>query len=150
MEFHNLGLDRGSNGLDTGRYDAIKMIKRDSFNGLGPFSDNRTIEVNKPLFFLAQKPNNMGEFKTPTLRNIANTAPYMHDGRFTDLREVILFYSELNQTPALGHREESLQPLGLTEDETADLISFLKTLTGEKLPPDLLEKPSNNKGIKSP
>ena len=144
LEFHNIGLDRGGNGLDTGRYDAVKKIKRDPFNGLGSFSDERAIEANKPLFFLAQKPNNLGEFKTPTLRNIANTSPYMHDGRFANLRDLIRFYSELDQTPALGHREETLQPLGLSEDEINDLISFLETLTGESLPTSLLKNPAKN------
>jgi cytochrome c peroxidase len=143
LEFHNIGLDRGVIGLDTGRFDAVKKVKRDPFNGLGAFSDSKSMEANKSLFFLAQKPNNLGEFKTPTLRNIARTAPYMHDGRFETLRDVIHFYSELDQTPALGHREETLQPLALTEEETDDLIEFLESLTGKPLDPRLLTKPSS-------
>jgi len=143
LEFHNIGLDRGVIGLDTGRFDAVKKVKRDPFNGLGAFSDDKSIEANKSLFFLAQKPNNLGEFKTPTLRNISRTAPYMHDGRFETLRDVIHFYSELDQTPALGHREETLQPLALTEEETNDLIEFLKSLTGKPLDPSLFSKPSS-------
>ena len=143
LEFHNIGLDRGVIGLDTGRFEAVKKVKRDPFNGLGAFSDDRSIESNKSLFFLAQKPNNLGEFKTPTLRNIARTGPYMHDGRFETLQDVVHFYSELDQTPALGHREETLQPLALTEDETNDLIEFLKSLTGKPLDPSLLSKPSS-------
>ena len=143
FEFHNIGLDRGNIGLDTGRFDAVKTVKRDPFNGFGPFSDDRSIEANKSLFFLAQKPNNLGEFKTPTLRNVAQTAPFMHDGRFATLRDVIQFYSELDQTPALGHREETLIPLALTEEETNDLLEFLKSLTGEPLDPKYLVKPSS-------
>ena len=141
LEFHNIGLDRGVIGLDTGRFDAVQKVKRDPFNGLGAFSDDRSIDTNKSLFFLAQKPNNLGEFKTPTLRNIARTAPYMHDGRFETLKDVVQFYSELDQTPALGHREETLQPLSLTKEETNDLIEFLKSLTGKPLDPSLFAKP---------
>ena len=144
LEFHNIGLDRGENGLDTGRFEAIKKVKRDPFNGLGSYSDERSIEQNKSLFYLAQKPNNLGEFKTPTLRNVANTAPYMHDGRFASLREVIRFYSLLNQTPALGHREETLQPLDLSESEIEDLAAFLSSLTGAPLQMSLLEAPTDH------
>ena len=119
----------------------MKKVKRDPFNGLGAYSDAREVEANKSLFFLAQKPNNLGEFKTPTLRNVAGTAPYMHDGRFKTLREVIDFYSTLNQTPALGHREETLQRLALSEGEISDLIAFLESLTGAPLDPKLLQAP---------
>ena len=141
LEFHNIGLDRGNGKLDTGRFEAVKKVKRDPFNGLGVYSDSPAIEDNKSLFYLAQKPNNLGEFKTPTLRNVANTAPYMHDGRFANLREVVRFYSLLNQTPALGHREETLQPLGLSDSEIDDLLAFLTSLTGEPLKAELLEAP---------
>ena len=141
LEFHNIGLDRGEFGLDTGRYDAVNAVKRDPFNGLGPYSDDRTLEGNKALFFVALKPNNLGEFKTPTLRNIAQTAPYMHDGRFSTLAEVVQFYSELNQEPALGHREETLIPLGLSPQDIDDLVAFLETLTGKPLPDELLRQP---------
>jgi hypothetical protein len=73
-----------------------------------------------------------GAFSTPSLRNIAITAPYMHDGRFSSLEEVLDHYSEGVQ------RTETLDPnlakhpnggLHLTKDEKKDLISFLKTLT---------------------
>lgn len=141
LEFHNIGLDRGVIGLDTGRFDAVKNVKRDPFNGLGSYSDDQTLEANKALFFVAQKPNNLGEFKTPTLRNIAQTAPYMHDGRFSTLTEVVRFYSDLDQEPALGHREETLVPLDLTSQEIDDVVAFLESLTGEPLPDELLQQP---------
>lgn len=56
-----------------------------------------------------------GEFKTPTLRNIVESDPYMLDGRLETLREVVEFYSKLDQEPAIGHREETLIKLNLTE-----------------------------------
>lgn len=68
-----------------------------------------------------------GKFKTPSLRNIALTAPYMHDGRFATLEAVIEQYNKG------GHysRNESpnIRPLGLNEQDKADLIAFLNTLT---------------------
>ena len=129
-EFHNIGLDRGNNALDQGRYPAVDQVKNDPFNGMGAFSDDPSIEANQSLHYVATKDNNLGEFKTPTLRNVADTAPYMHDGRFSTLQEVVEFYSLLPDTPAIGHREESLQALNLTPAETKDLVAFLKSLSG--------------------
>lgn len=72
-----------------------------------------------------------GEFKTPTLRNIAETAPYMHDGRFSTIREVLTYYSTLEGASfeAFGVTA-AIQPLHLTEPEVDDLSEFLKALTG--------------------
>lgn len=68
-----------------------------------------------------------GKFRTPTLRNIAVTAPYMHDGRFKTLEEVIDHYN------SGGHYSENknpnVKPLGLTTKDKADLLLFLNTLT---------------------
>ncbi|MBK9271641.1 MAG: c-type cytochrome [Saprospiraceae bacterium] len=78
-------------------------------------------------------PADMAKFKTPSLRNIALTAPYMHDGRFKTLEEVIDHYNTgaKNSTTVEFLMQYNLQPggLGLTESEKADLVAFLKTLT---------------------
>lgn len=140
-EFHNIGLDRGNRPLDQGRYPAIKQVKNDPFNGKNQYSDDTSMEANRALHYVAPKDNNLGEFKTPTLRNIANTAPYMHDGRFNSLKEVLQFYSTLPDTPAIGHREESLQPLNLSKEELHDLEAFLNSLTGAPLNQELLKAP---------
>ncbi len=81
---------------------------------------------------------NNGEFRVATLRNIANTAPYMHNGVFTTLREVIDFYNtrdttfsadaEVNQNIDQGGR---IGELRLSNNEIEDLIAFLETLTDE-------------------
>jgi len=69
----------------------------------------------------------IGKFKTPTLRNIALTAPYMHDGRMNSLEEVISFYSEGGKQHA--NKDERIHALNLTDEEQVQLIAFLKTLT---------------------
>lgn len=70
-----------------------------------------------------------GAFKTPTLRSIALTTPYMHDGAFKTLEEVINFLDKGGgQSPDLS---PLVKPLGLTDQEKADLIAFLQALTGE-------------------
>jgi cytochrome c peroxidase len=73
-----------------------------------------------------------GAFKTPTLRSIIETAPYMHDGAFTTLEEVVDFYDKGgNANPNLDRR---IKPLALSPQEKTDLIAFLKALTGEPIP----------------
>ncbi len=68
-------------------------------------------------------------FKTPTLRDVARRAPYMHDGSVSTLAAVIDLYDRGGiERPS---RANEIHPLGLTNDEKADLIAFLQTLTGE-------------------
>jgi cytochrome c peroxidase len=76
-----------------------------------------------------------GAFKTPSLRNIALTAPYLHDGSRKNLKEVLDFYvGGGNSNP---HRDKEIRPLDfLTGQEQADLIEFMKSLTGE-MPPNV-------------
>lgn len=75
-----------------------------------------------------------GAFRTPSIRNIALTAPYMHDGSHKNLKEVLDFYvGGGNSNP---HRDKEIRPLDfLTGQEQADLIEFMKSLTGE-MPPN--------------
>jgi cytochrome c peroxidase len=89
-------------------------------------------------------PADKGKFKTPSLRNIAVTAPYMHDGRFASLEEVVEHYSQgVKRSDTLDpnlakHPETGLQ---LTEAEKRALVAFLKTLTDE----EFISAPANNK-----
>lgn len=81
----------------------------------------------------------MGRFKIPSLRNVAVTAPYMHDGRFATLEEVVEHYnSQVKYTPSLDLRLTGIgdnmnvpRRLNLTEQQKADLVAFLHTLTDE-------------------
>jgi cytochrome c peroxidase len=78
-------------------------------------------------------PDHIGVFKVPTLRNIAVTAPYMHDSRFTTLEEVVAFYADNVQTeaPTLDPHMDPWRfgQVNLDEQEQADLVAFLHTLT---------------------
>jgi cytochrome c peroxidase len=70
-----------------------------------------------------------GEFKTPTLRNVALTAPYMHDGSLKTLNDVVDFYAGGgNSNPEL---DKEIRPLKLDAQDRADLVKFLQSLTGE-------------------
>jgi cytochrome c peroxidase len=69
-----------------------------------------------------------GRFKTPSLRGVAHTAPYMHDGSLATLEEVVEYYNRGgNKNP---HLDPLIQPLGLSKRDVADLVAFLKALSG--------------------
>ena len=110
-KFHNLGV-----GVKLGR------------SGEPELTDLGRYEVTKVE-------SDKGAFKTPTLRNIAQTAPYMHDGSLKTLKDVIDFYvGGGNSNP---HRDKEIHALDfLTGQERADLLAFLESLTGP-LPPDV-------------
>jgi cytochrome c peroxidase len=69
----------------------------------------------------------IGAFRVPTLRNVALTAPYMHDGSLADLEAVIAHYNQGGQGNPL--QDERIRPLGLSASEQSDLIAFLEALT---------------------
>jgi cytochrome c peroxidase len=146
-EFHNLGFPKHPNlPIDKGRYAGISKLLADPLNGLGPFSDlpNREDPWNDKLLYLTRQNSNQGEFKTPGLREISRTGPYMHDGRFKTLEEVLLFYSiGTNQPPATGRKEDTIQPLNFKPEEMRYLIAFLKSLEGPQPGPELSQKPTN-------
>ena len=98
MRFHNLGIGfTGGRFTDPGRY-GVSGIESD-----------------------------LGAFRTPSLRNVARTAPYMHDGSLTTLEEVVEFYDAGGRpNPNLSPR---IRPLFLTGYEKAALVAFLRALT---------------------
>ncbi len=130
-EFHNLGLALPAGAaFDSGRVDGIRTVRVDPLNGRGVYSDAQDWDSNVKLRYLKYDQHTFGAYKTPSLRNVARTAPYMHDGRFASLEEVLEFYSKLPGQPPSGHREETLVPLDLSPAQIADLSAFLRSLTG--------------------
>jgi cytochrome c peroxidase len=96
------------------------------FHNLGVgWSDGRMQDVGR--YLVSQKPEDWGAFRTPTLRNVAVTAPYMHDGSLATLRDVIEFYNEGGR-PNLN-LDAAIVPLSLTDEEIDDLVAFLHALT---------------------
>jgi cytochrome c peroxidase len=83
---------------------------------------------------ISGRESDRGAFKVPGLRNIAVTAPYMHNGMFKDLHAVIAHYNDPDRlVPGAINRDSVMKkPLGLTKDEQNDLVAFLNTLTEEK------------------
>ncbi|MGB8194123.1 MAG: cytochrome c peroxidase [Chitinophagaceae bacterium] len=112
-------------------------------NGTSFFSDSMVNigifnETDKGLFDRTKNPADIGRFKSPTLRNIELTAPYMHDGQHKTLREVIDYYNDMKNFPYEGNthpdvKEQRDHPLN--EQEINDIIEFLKALTDYRLKP---------------
>ena len=96
-KFHNTGVSWGAEPVDLGRFEATGKVK------------------------------DVGKFKTPTLRGVALTAPYMHDGSLKTLKDVIEFYNKGGaKNPAL---DRDMEPLKLTKKEVAQLVAFLRALS---------------------
>ena len=81
------------------------------------------------LYEVTQNPFDRWKYRTPSLRNIELTPPYMHDGAFGKVRRVIEFYNQGGVENEL--LSPLIQPLNLTEQEIDDIVAFLHTLTGE-------------------
>ncbi len=81
-----------------------------------------------------------GSFKTPTLRDVDLTAPYMHNGMYKTLSEVVDHYNRGGDSKV--NLDPNMQPLHLTTDEKSELVAFLKALTGEPVPVVLPKLPA--------
>jgi len=83
---------------------------------------------------ISGKKEDVGKFKTPGLRNVAVTAPYMHNGMFKTLRQVIDFYNDPGKVVPNAINMDSLlaRPLGLTAQEKKDIEAFLCSLTDKR------------------
>ena len=110
---------------DPGRLRGAKLVRKDEFNAAGPFSDARGDSLK--LRTIAIGPSLLGAFKTPSLRNVALTAPYMHAGQLKTLEDVVSFYS---RAPAAPLGRTLVAPLDLTAQQRRQLVAFLTTLTG--------------------
>ena len=145
-QFHNLGLGPAR---DPGRAAGIRLLRADPFNSGGAFSDAPFEDSHRDrLRFLPDPNTQLGAFKTPSLREIGRTTPYMHDGRFNDLGQVVGFYAGDDQSrhhdASLGQREGTLDLVPhLTPAQQLDLVAFLRTLTSPALPEYLTHAPAH-------
>jgi len=134
LEFHSNRVPT-ADFSDGGRAVGIQTLLADPFNLASRFADDGGRTGRTRLSIAPRGLHYPGEFKTPTLRNVATTAPYMHDGQFASLAEVIAFYSTLeNASPPDPTGERLILPRDLTPDEQADLVAFLESLTDDSLP----------------
>ena len=99
----------------------------EDFHNTGVSWGHRPYDAGRAV--VTSVPEDTGKFKTPTLREVERTAPYMHDGSIATLEDVIEFYDRGgNDNP---FRDQELRPLSLTADEKGALLAFLESLSGE-------------------
>lgn len=136
-EFHDTSVPPADGGMprDAGRFDGARKLRDDPFNAAGSFSDDPTGPTAQRTLAAIAPAESWGQFKVPSLRNVAKTAPYMHEGQFATLRDVLRFYSTReNAVPAGHHPQETiLKPLKLTNEQIDDLLAFLETLTDQQI-----------------
>lgn len=121
-------------GLELSRGKARCVRCHTGFNFTDEGYHNLGVGMDKPKpdlgrYEITKREEDKGAFKTPTLRDIALTAPYFHDGSAKTLEEVVEFYNKGGiRNP---HLSKEIVPLNLTAQEKADLVEFLQSLTGE-------------------
>lgn len=125
-EFHNTGVPRGA-APDRGRLAGIAAVTEDEFNCRSRWSDAGARGCPELDALAAPRPAHERAYKVPSLRNVAERAPYMHAGQFATLAEVLEHYNRAPAAPS-GHTE--LKPLALSRGELRQLEAFLRTLSG--------------------
>jgi cytochrome c peroxidase len=115
-------------------FDCHRMedFTNDEFKNIGLYNGGTLNDSG--LFNITKKESDLGKFKTPGLRNIAVTAPYMHNGMFNTLEAVMEYYNNPQEmvTGSINMDDALKKPLGLIRQEKKDIIAFLKTLTDKK------------------
>jgi cytochrome c peroxidase len=124
--------------------DVTQVTKEIPFHNTGLFNIGGTGDYpanNTGIFELTENPNDMGRFRAPTLRNIALTAPYMHDGSFTDLEQVLRHYAAGGTVISSGvnagdgrynpYKDALITGFAASDAEIDDVVEFLKSLTDE-------------------
>ncbi len=136
-KFHNVGtgINRVAND-DIARLSSefLKAKYSSTDVDLKVLGDPKASELGR--FAVTRNISEVGAFKTPTLRDITLTAPYMHDGSLKTLEEVVDHYNRggasSDKEKITHHLSGGIRPLDLTDDEKAALVAFMKTLTGRQ------------------
>ena len=131
--FHNIGV--GFKRINKDVHELASAYRKAKKKGIDVdvevLTNKNTSELGR--FAVTTEFNNMGGFKTPTLRNIDKTAPYMHDGSIETLEDVVKFYNNGGRVkdtdPSFDFLSGGIRPLDLDDDQIDDLVAFLKALT---------------------
>lgn len=110
----------------------VDFSGNDDFKNIGLYNEKNYNDAGR--FLISKLKKDLGTFKTPGLRNIAQTAPYMHDGSFKTLSEVIDYYNEPDKFVLNSINRDTLlnKPLGLTKEEKNDIENFLLSLSDSR------------------
>ncbi len=138
QSYHNVGVPRNPDFEN----DSLRQITlRYQHRARGAPEDvYRGADRDLGLYYTTKQDEDKGKFRTAPLREVGQTGPYMHNGVFTTLTEVVEFYNGGGGSDP--NKDAALRPLGLEPEEIADLVAFLESLTGDAIivqPPDLPE-----------
>jgi cytochrome c peroxidase len=160
--FYNIGIPQSGEGVptleDCPKGGVCDCVTPNNCVPFGVFDGNQKLRAHKYLRtstwsdepndhsrdkYLNLDPNSIpkGSWRTPSLRDVALTPPYMHTGAYPTLESVVAHYNAGAQTLENGTPNVRIQPLYLTDQEQSELVEFLKTLTGEPLPSALADPP---------
>lgn len=133
FKFHNLGIGaRKVKGFDKRAQEITKLAERKELTTAAidelALSDQEASELGR--FLVTMQPQDLGAFKTPTLRDLELTAPYMHDGSIKTLKDVVRFYNKGGH--ASKYLDPLIRPLGLTNEQMNDMVEFMKSLTSDR------------------
>jgi cytochrome c peroxidase len=117
-------------GVDPGRHGGLQALQASRMNRLGPHNDAgeadpRAVTTRHVLI----EPRHFGEFRVPGLRQLAHTAPYMHNGSLATVEDVVRHYDQLNEDRLHADGERILRRLDLSAQQAADLAVFLRSLS---------------------
>jgi cytochrome c peroxidase len=143
--FHNTGVPLPATELpaDSGRASGVRQALAAEFRCTGEYSDAKPEECEELRFAVAEGEELVRAYKTPSLRNVAERAPYMHAGQIASLEDVVEHYDAAPKSPS-GHSE--LRKLKLSKREREQLVAFLRALSGPlTAPAGYLKPPSSQR-----
>ena len=135
LEFHNVLLPsvNETSVSDKGRYNGIAQLRKSPFNSSSAYNDAAPGDYVDWVTYLRRTVENRRQFKTPMLRNVVSTAPYMHTGQFSTLSDTIDHCGSMDEFSGEDeHSEVVLSPVELTEADVEDVTAFLESLTDER------------------
>lgn len=130
-EFHHVFLGDDEEE-DLGRWTGIERVRKSEFNFDSKFNDATSGQAVSWVSYVVRAPETKRQFKTPTLRNVMRSAPYMHTGQYETTEEVIEHYDTIDEAMDDNqHNEVVLSSLHLTDEEKQNIVAFLHGLTDE-------------------
>jgi cytochrome c peroxidase len=143
--FHNTGVPLPAVSLppDSGRAVGVRKVVAGEFNCTSRYSDAKPEDCEELRFAVTEGPELVRAYKTPSLRNVAGRAPYMHAGQLASLADVVAHYAT---APAAPFGQQRAQAVRLSPNEQRQLVAFLHTLSGPLVAPaTYLEAPASRR-----
>lgn len=117
--------------VDPGRLGGLQRLAASPFNLLGRYNEDATGNNTRRTRHVQRLHSNFGEFRVPGLRQVGRAGPYMHNGSLATLEDVVRHYSEVSPDRLHSDGTPLVRPLGLTAQQSSDLVAFLRSLGAE-------------------